>query len=593
MIERVPEQIGQDEKFSEKSSDTEPSVALDEPVGGMQPVLVPTLTRGRAGRSPMPTVLSGLRRDVFYVRVPKLPADRERAAERSMERKTISWMWRTRRINAPVYVGLAEWVAMGPDPLALYGPVTGAAALLWWRYNWRHQGVRVDISPVQGFRSRVATWHQARRFVKRWPYTCRDLDTVGMKVARMTYTEWTVEVDIRTTIKHGVREVRALLPALERALDARRESTRVMSVPGDERARSLRLLFIRKDPHAHSIAPPEVSALTLKSPLIPVGVFESGAHVMVDISQHLMIAGRSGSGKSVIVQILMRALTRVPWVSVVCLDMGAGATELGPWADKVEVVGSSVEDAQVILPAIIDELTRRGDLMSERGWKTWRATPEEPYIAIIIDEIQVLTENGYEQAIITLAKLLRKYGGFLVLATQYPTKDALPPAVKQQLQQTIGLRVKNETADRVMFGDSAKADGWVASKLPKHRFYIESDTYTEPMIAKGFFLSEEANEEAVRTSPAAVRLGRDCDLRKELDRPVVIEPEPVAERPAVDRKASNRSSVLMALGAEDTHRKLIEKATGFNQTTVDRHLADLVDMGKAEKVGGGVYRRLR
>lgn len=551
-------------------------------------------TRGRAKIAPMPRVIKIARRDVFYIRVPKDPELKEKDRARSAKRKAVSYLWRSRRVNTPLYVASAEFFAYGTGPMDLYALGTGALSIWWWNHVWRRVGVRVDISAIQGLKNRAAAWAQARRFVKRWPVTCRDLDCVGMKVIRMTYDEFSVVVDIKTTIKHGIPQVRAMLPALERALDARRDSARVLSVPGDDRARSIRVTLMRKDPLAEALIPPSAIVVDQKHPLIPIGRFETGDQVMVDIRQHLMIAGRSGSGKSVIVQILMRALTRIPWVSVIGLDLGFGATELGPWEPKVEVIGKTVEDARIILPALIDELERRGNLMSERGWKTWRCSPEEPFIALLIDEMQVLMENGYKDAIITLAKLLRKYGGFLVLATQYPTRDAMPPAVKQQLQQTIGLRVKNETAEKVMFGDTAKADGWRASKLPKHRFYIESEMYSEPIMAKSFFMSEEETDEAIATSPPAVRVNRTvCDFRAALDLPpIVAEKVPAAPSgPTKEQvKEANRRQILEALSPEKTHRKSIEELTGLNQTTVDRHLAELCGYGKAEKIGRGEYR---
>lgn len=583
-----------DEKSGEKSLADAPREPAGERVGSSKSADSLAFTRGHAKIAPIPRVVKIARRDVFYIRVPKDPEQKEKDAARSAKRKAVSFLWRTRRINVPVYVFGTEFFAYGTGPVELYGSVTGAAALMWWRHVWRRSGVRVDISAVEGLTKRVVAWKQARHFVKRWPQTCRDLDTVGMKVIRMTYSECSVTVDIKTTIKHGIPQVRAMLPALERALDGRRDSARVLSVPGDDRARSIRVTLMRKDPLAEALRPPLTLTVDQKNPLIPIGVFETGDQVMVDIREHLMIAGRSGSGKSVIVQILMRALTRIPWVSVIGIDLGFGATELGPWEPKVEGIGKSVEDAAFIFPLLIEELERRGSVMAERGWKTWRATPEEPFIALVIDEMQVLTENGYTQMIITLAKLLRKYGGFLVLATQYPTKGAMPPEVKQQLQQTIGLRVKNATADRVMFGDDAKSDGWEAHRLPKHRFYIESFAYTEPIMAKSFYLTEEEIDQVILASPPAVRVRKStCDLRAAMDRPAIQDVAKVSmEKQRVSRKEVNREAVLKALSPSETHRKDLQEATGLDQKTVDNHLSALIKEGKVEKLGPAKYARL-
>jgi hypothetical protein len=592
-VDLLAEVETQNEKVAPDSGDDVPDLG----VGGGETERAPLITRPRE-RAPIPTkIASALRRDVIYIRVPKSDEQRAKDAARPARRKAVSLLWRTRRSAAPVYGFAAEAIMFGTGPVELYGPVTAAVALLWWRKVWRRYGVRVDLRDVRGVKPRFLAWRNSRRFVKRWPETARDVNLVGVKPRTMIHDAWSVSVNVSAPPKYGIPEIRKVLPNLERALDANRDASRVGAVPGDKRAKSVQIRVMTSDPHAAPLAPLPYREITQDYPYLPIGMFETAELVELDLKTSAMVAGQTGAGKSMILQNIIRGASRIEWLAVVLLDLGAGGTEFGPWRGKVECVGQSIEDAQVIISCLLAEKAWRGERMAETGAKNWKCSPEHPHVLFVIDEVQVMTEDGEGDLLLSVAAEGRKFGFTIVVATQDPTAKSLPPKVKRNCPQVIGGRVSGITANESIFDKGAASEGWNAARLPENTFLIRSRKYRDPMQAKAFFLSETEQEQMITTAPAAVRVHRgnpDHDLRLMLDQVVTDEPAPLgAPRVRLDRKGKSAAAVWSALpedGAE-IHRKQIEAATGLSQKTCDERLKELLSQGRIENPAAAIYCR--
>jgi S-DNA-T family DNA segregation ATPase FtsK/SpoIIIE len=431
----------------------------------------------------------------------------------------------------------------------------------------------------------------------------RNADMVGTQLRAIHFGKWHVALDVCAAHKLGTDEIRKRLGTVERCFDGMRNGARVE--PLGERARMARIRLMTGDPHAVPLAPPELGTVPIVPAgtchFVPVGTFETGTPVLVDVRQHILVAGRTNSGKSTLIQVIMRAATTMPWMAVVAVDMKPGAPELGRWNDKVAFLGRNAEDAAVMLTKLKDGLQARGEIMAARGWQTWHPTPAEPHIMVIVDEAQGITQAELGGELSEVAALLRAYGGSLLLATQYPIVDNLPSTVTQQMSTTIGLRTKNATADRVIFGQDATREGWTPSKLPMNKFLILSDLYDTPLPAKGFYLNSPALAEAVDLAPEPIPVdgatwpGLAAPERLHavsLHKPGQLHAATPAEHSQVTRSKANRVKVLKALVAlgPEAHRSAIEDATGLDQKTVDTHLKALAEEGTATKVRRGVWR---
>lgn len=502
---------------------------------------------------------------------------------------------------APWYIGtgttLAHWYMFGVPSrttLVLYLTGTVLGAVPWYRYRMVRQGVRVDRTELAGPERRKAV-RTARRIVRYWDVHMRNADMVGTTLVQVRFDQWSMTMDMRTTHRHGTAEVRKKLAVLERCFDGTRFTVRRDSgrtEPYGDHARGVRVRFMLADPHAVPIRPPVPDGT---SHLVPIGLFETGTTVLLNILQHALIAGRTNAGKSTLLQVIIRALTRIPWVAIVGLDMKPGAPELGRWDGKLAFIGRNSSDAKMVLEALIVGLEARGTVMAERGWQKWKPTREEPHIVLIVDEAQEISEAGLRDELGRVAALLRAYGGTLILATQYPKDSNLPSTVLQQMTQTIGLKTKNSTADRVIFGQDADKEGWTPHKLEIHKFLIQSDDYDIPTVAKGFYLDEDDLPRAVAEAPAPTLIE---SRTMALSGPAVgvltaVHPEvdpDTWEAEILPEDALQR--VHAALRFEDTHRKEIEAFTGFTQKTVDKYLAQLIHEKRAVKVRRAWYRKL-
>lgn len=588
--------------------------ALTRPVPAPQSTTDARLgTRSRKGNPPdtrgresflIPKAL--LKRDVVYIRRQKerqSKSERQRSDNRLVRffqdsSALIRWFYRHRVGLGPWYIGgtclighatlagLPNW-----QTACLYGLATLSGALAWYRHRMVRNGVRVERVKLHGMVRRRAT-RVARRIVRSWDVHMRNADMVGTTLVGLTFDEWSMTMDLRTTHRHGTKEIRKKLEVLERCFDGTRFTVRRGSgrvEPFGDHARAVRVRFMLADPHAVPIRPPVPDGT---SHLVPIGLFETGTEVLINILQHLLIAGRTNAGKSTLLQVIIRALTHIPWVAVIGLDMKPGAPELGRWDGKLAYIGRNASDAQEVLNALIDGLEARGQLMNERGWQKWKPTREEPHIVLIVDEAQEISEAGLRDELSRVAALLRAYGGTLILATQYPKDSNLPSTVLQQMTQTIGLKTKNSTADRVIFGQDADRDGWTPHKLEIHKFLIQSDDYTEPCVAKGFYLDDDDLPRAVAEAPSPTQVDHQTlPLSRPNLRIIAAEDDSdIVEAEILPEDALAR--VYAALNFEETHRTDIERFTGLTQKTVDKYLAQLIAEGRAVKVRRAVYRKV-
>lgn len=469
----------------------------------------------------------------------------------------------------------------------------------WW-YHRRIRGrLPVFVGDLVGADRRKAL-RQSRAIVRGWRNAMGTAQASGTTLRGISFDRWSVSLEVTMDRSMQLGEFRKRCAKLETALDGsslalRRDSARVEG--GDtDRARSARVRFMLKDPHAEPIRAAEPTGDT---EWLGIGLFETGAEVLINLLQHILIAGRSGAGKSVLLHLIIWTLSRIPWVAIVGIDMKPGAPELGRWERSMFKLGKTADDAGAILTALRVGLTARGDVMAAKGWQKWRPDAANPWIVLVVDEAQGITQAGLDGRLADVAALLRAYGGTLVLATQYPVKDNLPTTVKEQIVTTIGLKTKTSVADRVIFGENADKEGWVCSKIPGDRkgsFYIESDKYEAPLLARAYYLDEDDLDRAVATAPAGVQVDTTTwptlvrtGAQDELEAGEGSAEEDVWE--AEEMPTDPEAKVLWALGTGSTHRTDIETVTGFTQKTVDKYLGMLIAQGRAVKVGPARYAR--
>jgi S-DNA-T family DNA segregation ATPase FtsK/SpoIIIE len=209
-----------------------------------------------------------------------------------------------------------------------------------------------------------------------------------------------------------------------------------------------------------AIEAPSFKRTKARLPLI-LGKSIDGEVLVGDLARmpHLLIAGSTGSGKSVAVNTLVGSLLyRFLPTELRFLMIDPKMVELTPF-DGVKhlirpVVTNPGEAAGVLLGAVA-HMERRYKMMSKIGAKNldqYNAKaknldlPELPFIIIVIDELadlMITSPKEVESAIMRLAQMARATGMHLILATQRPSVDILTSLIKVNVPARIAFAVSS------------------------------------------------------------------------------------------------------------------------------------------------------
>jgi S-DNA-T family DNA segregation ATPase FtsK/SpoIIIE len=228
------------------------------------------------------------------------------------------------------------------------------------------------------------------------------------------------------------------------------------------------------------------SALSkVKIPLF-LGKDTEGRPLVYDLAEmpHLLIAGRTGTGKSVCMNaiILSMLMTRRPdEVKMIMIDpKKLEMSEYGKIPHLMHPVVDDMKKAEAILAWAVDKMEERYDVLSRARVRSIagynelspaeihrrlnpaneeerRAIPERmPYIVIFIDEMADLMmqmKKEVEGHIIRLAQKSRAAGIHLVVATQKPTVDVITGLIKSNLPSRICFQVASRSDSRVVLDE--------------------------------------------------------------------------------------------------------------------------------------------
>jgi DNA segregation ATPase FtsK/SpoIIIE, S-DNA-T family len=200
-----------------------------------------------------------------------------------------------------------------------------------------------------------------------------------------------------------------------------------------------------------------------------------------DLTQmpHLLIAGSTGTGKSVFINsLLMSLLYKATPDELKLVLIDPKQLELGLYADIPHLFTPVVTDAKVaanVMRNAVREMERRLKLLAARGSRNidqYNRTFEKgqslslfdgtdagdehkplPYLVIIIDELadlMMVDTNGVEESITRLAQMARAVGIHLILATQRPSVDVITGLIKANFPARISFRVASKVDSRTI-----------------------------------------------------------------------------------------------------------------------------------------------
>lgn len=184
---------------------------------------------------------------------------------------------------------------------------------------------------------------------------------------------------------------------------------------------------------------------------------------------HLLIAGQTGSGKSVLLRALALSLTQAQPPSLVRLTLGdPKRVTFGPLVEKLQPylaapVGYDTETIVTQLEGLLSEMDARYSLLEQErkdDLHQYNKTAKNalPVQVVIIDEFADLVLNQavrktFLHAVKRIGNMGRAAGIHLILSTQRPDKSTVPGEVKANLVGKIALKVQTATDSRIVVDD--------------------------------------------------------------------------------------------------------------------------------------------
>lgn len=242
-----------------------------------------------------------------------------------------------------------------------------------------------------------------------------------------------------------------------------------------------------------------------------IGKDISGKCIVTDLAKmpHLLIAGATGSGKSVCINTLITSLIyKSSPKDVKLLMIDPKVVELSVYNGIPHLLIPVVTDAKKAASALfwaVNEMTQRYKLFAEnnvRNIEGYNQLMENidnskrlPQIVIIIDELadlMMVAPNDVEDAICRLAQMARAAGMHLVIATQRPSVDVITGVIKANIPSRISFAVSSQVDSRTIL-DMAGAE----KLLGKGDMLFMPIGESKPIRIQGAFISDKEVENIV------------------------------------------------------------------------------------------------
>lgn len=242
----------------------------------------------------------------------------------------------------------------------------------------------------------------------------------------------------------------------------------------------------------------------------------TGESVLAELNKmpHLLVAGATGSGKSVcingiITSILMRAKPHE--VKLMLID--PKMVELSVYNGVPHLLAPVVTNpkkASQALQKVVSEMERRYDLFSYTGTRNIQAyndyirkqneeadekQPLLPYIVVIVDELSdlmMVASSDVEESITRLAQMARAAGIHLIIATQRPSVDVITGVIKANIPSRIAFAVSSVTDSRTILDM-----GGAEKLLGRGDMLFLPAGSSKPVRIQGAFLTDKEVEKIV------------------------------------------------------------------------------------------------
>ncbi|EIA3606133.1 DNA translocase FtsK [Listeria monocytogenes] len=249
---------------------------------------------------------------------------------------------------------------------------------------------------------------------------------------------------------------------------------------------------------------------------IALGRDISGEAMMANLDKmpHLLVAGATGSGKSVCINgIITSILLRAKPHEVKMMMIDPKMVELNVYNGIPHLLAPVVTNpkkAAQALQKVVAEMERRYDLFSHTGTRNMQGyndyvkkhnelneekQPELPFIVVLVDELadlMMVASNDVEDAITRLAQMARAAGIHLIIATQRPSVDVITGVIKANIPSRIAFAVSSSIDSRTILDM-----GGAEKLLGRGDMLLLPVGSSKPTRIQGAFLSDAEVEDVV------------------------------------------------------------------------------------------------
>jgi S-DNA-T family DNA segregation ATPase FtsK/SpoIIIE len=250
--------------------------------------------------------------------------------------------------------------------------------------------------------------------------------------------------------------------------------------------------------------------------LIGLGRDITGEAVLAELNKmpHLLVAGATGSGKSVCINgIITSILMRAKPHEVKLMMIDPKMVELNVYNGIPHLLAPVVTNpkkASQALQKVVSEMERRYDLFSHTGTRNIEGyndhvkkhnleendkQPLLPFIVVIVDELadlMMVASSDVEDSITRLAQMARAAGIHLIIATQRPSVDVITGVIKANIPSRIAFAVSSATDSRTIL-----EMGGAEKLLGRGDMLFLPVGESKPVRVQGAFLSDQEVEDTV------------------------------------------------------------------------------------------------
>jgi S-DNA-T family DNA segregation ATPase FtsK/SpoIIIE len=327
-----------------------------------------------------------------------------------------------------------------------------------------------------------------------------------------------------------------------------------------------------------------------------IGKDIAGQNIISDISgmPHLLIAGATGSGKSVCVNsLILSVLFKLTPDELKMILIDPKVVELNIYNGIPHLLVPVVTDVNKAAQALnwaVQEMSNRYDLFAKKNvrdidsYNTKEKDDRLPKILIVIDELADLmaaSPKEVEDSITRLAQLARAAGIHLVIATQRPSVDVITGTIKANIPTRIAFSVSSYVDSRTIL-DTSGAE----KLLGKGDMLYSPVGYSKFIRIQGSFVSDDDVKKVIDflKETNSVRKEKEEDSLVEID----LEKEPISEK--YDDYIKEAVEVILSEGQASV--SLMQRKLSVGYARAARIIDQLEDLGIVEGHVGSKARNI-